>query len=109
MKQRIEILKWEEDITLKNVDHFRKAVLELLELNASQFILDLEKVKYVNSSALGIIADSVMKSKKNGKELVISGIDANIEEIFNIVKFSTFMKLFKKLDNAVAFFEENTV
>jgi anti-sigma B factor antagonist len=103
----IEILVWDEDITLKNTEKFRKAMKEFVEGKAECMILNIGNVKYINSAGLGIIADSVMTARKMHKELVIAELQDSIKEIFQIVKFSSFIKLFVTEKEAIGYFEES--
>lgn len=105
-KNSVDILEVKAEITIKNSDIFRTAMQKFLESPRSSFILDLEEVSYLNSSALGIIADTAIKLKKGNKELILAGIKPPIDEIFDIVKFHTFMELFQSLEDAMQYYSE---
>lgn len=100
----IEVLRWKENITLKNIEQFRDTMDQLVEDGHEFLILNLEQTNYINSAGLGIIADSVMHSRKNHKELVITGIEEAVREIFTIVKFTSFMKIFDSEQEAIDYF-----
>ncbi|WP_409343033.1 STAS domain-containing protein [Paenibacillus sp. MBLB4367] len=104
-RDNIRVLWWDKDITLKNIDDFRLAVWKLLDSDEAHLVLDLRQVAYINSSALGVVADAVLQGRRHQKQLVITGIEPTVYEIFNIVKFGTFIKLFKQLDDAVAYIQ----
>lgn len=99
-KGKVDIIEVVDEITIKNVDVFRIHMKRFLDEPSHQLIVDLEKVSYMNSSALGIIADAAMKAKKSKKELVIAGVKPPLEEIFEIVKFNSFLELFTSLQAA---------
>jgi anti-sigma B factor antagonist len=103
----IHVFTWNEDITLNNTEQFRKAMAKLIEEPADHLILNMEQVKYINSAGLGIIADGVMTARKQQKELVVAGVQGSLQEIFHIVKFSSFIKLFKTEKEAIHYFVEN--
>ncbi|NUK31754.1 STAS domain-containing protein [Parageobacillus sp. VR-IP] len=103
----IHVFTWNEDITLNNTEQFRKAMAKLIEEPADHLILNMEQVKYINSAGLGIIADGVMTARKQQKELVVAGVQGSLQEIFRIVKFSSFIKLFKTEKEAIHYFVEN--
>ncbi|WP_456279176.1 STAS domain-containing protein [Bacillus sp. AK128] len=105
-KDLVKVLKIEEEITIKNNEQFKLNMSKFLVESGPYMVLDLDQVKYLNSSALGIIADTAMKARKDEKELVISGVKPPINEIFKIVKFETFMSLFTNLDDAVNYFHK---
>ncbi|MER2105761.1 MAG: STAS domain-containing protein [Solibacillus sp.] len=94
----------EHEITIKNMVIFQKNMDKFLLQSKKFMILNLQKVKYLNNSALKIIASAAITAKKNDKELVIVGIRPPIDEIFEIVKFSNFMELFATYDEAIAYF-----
>jgi anti-sigma B factor antagonist len=67
--------------------------------------LELTDVAYLNSAALGVIADAVLSAGRADKELVIAGIQSTVGEIFQIVHFSTFMKIFIQVEDAYTYFQ----
>lgn len=107
LNEKTYVLEWNENITLKNVELFRQEMNKLLNYNAKQLMLDLVETSYINSAGLGIIAESVIQARRNNKELVIANIQPSIHEIFSIVKFSTFIKLFESKEEAIQHFEGN--
>lgn len=102
---QVSLLKWEEDVTLKNIGSFKNAMNELLQLDGKQLLLLLQDVQYVNSGALGVIADSVMTARKNHKELVVVATEQSVREIFNIVKFGSFIRIFNTKEEGLQYFE----
>ncbi len=101
----IQVLEWKENITLKNIELFRQDMNNLLNQDSQNLILNLAETTYINSAGLGIIAESVVQAKRNNKELVISNMEDSIKEIFSIVKFSSFMKLFEVEEEAIEYFQ----
>lgn len=97
---KIQLLNWNIDVTLKNVDDFRRAIQKLLESESTGLVLELTDVSYLNSAALGVVADAVLTAGRMGKELVIAGVQSTVGEIFEIVHFSTLMKIFLELNDA---------
>jgi len=104
--ERVATLRWQEDITLKNAEAFRLKMKEWLEVEQAALLLDLSDVAYLNSVALSIIADSVIQARRKQKELVIAGIQPTIQELFAIVKFDTFIKLFPEKLQAYTYFDQ---
>ncbi|MRN51426.1 STAS domain-containing protein [Paenibacillus monticola] len=105
VNENIQLLNWGKDVTLKNVDEFRMAIWKLLESDQSELILELTDVAYLNSAALGVIADAVLSAGRSDKELVLAGIQSTVGEIFQIVHFSTFMKIFIEVNDAYTYFD----
>lgn len=106
-EEDIQVLEWRENITLKNADQFRQEMENFLKLSQDKLILNLAHTNYINSAGLGIIAESVMKAKRSQRELVVSDIQQSVKEIFSIVKFASFMKLFESEKEAREYFQDH--
>ncbi|KEF40053.1 anti-anti-sigma regulatory factor (antagonist of anti-sigma factor) [Schinkia azotoformans MEV2011] len=104
---QVILLTWEDDITLRNNASFKDTMKELVKSDSKQLLLYLEGVQYLNSGALGVIADSVMEARKYQKELVVVATQNSVKEIFNIVKFGSFIKLFDSKEEALQFFKRD--
>ncbi|BAU29918.1 anti-sigma B factor antagonist [Aneurinibacillus soli] len=100
----VAILHWEQDVRIDTVDGFKQAVWELREQAQKQLILDLQGVQYLNSLSLGIISETVVSARRQEKEMVVAGISETVAEIFTIVKFHKFIRLFKQREEALAYF-----
>lgn len=102
--EKVILLKWEDDVTLRNIEDFKTAMNKLIHSDSRELVLNFKEVQYVNSAALGAIADSVMSARKNKKELVIVEIQPPVQEIFNIVKFGSFIKFFDTEEDAFEYY-----
>ena len=103
----IQVFEWSENITLKNVEQFRQDMEKFIHYDVEHLILNLANTNYINSAGLGIIADSVMQARKSQKELVIAEIQQSVKDIFTIVKFTSFMKVFESEIEAIKYFGES--
>ncbi|WP_066059394.1 STAS domain-containing protein [Robertmurraya korlensis] len=94
---------WNQDVTLKTADSFREELLTFIQMKNNKLILSLKEVEYINSSGLGVIADAVIQARKQGKELVVANIQDPISEIFEIVKFGSFIHFFATVEEATQY------
>ena len=104
---QVILLTWEEDITLRNNASFKDTVRELVNSDSDKLLLCLQGVQYLNSGALGVIADSVMEARKNQKELVVVATQSSVKEIFYIVKFGSFIKIFDSKEEGLQYFKRD--
>lgn len=104
-----DLLKIEEELTIQNTEAFKTAMAEFIQSPKKQLVLDLSGVNYINSSSLGTIAHSVMSARKAQKDLILCGVQASLEEIFEIVKFKSFMNLFPTIEEAKRYFEQEKI
>lgn len=101
MADRIAVFEQEQNISVKEVAAFRIRIAEFLKQDADYFIINLEKVSYMNSAALGIIADTVIKVKEQNKKCILAGVQPTVEKVFRIVRFEKFVEYYPTYEAAV--------
>ncbi len=106
VREEIITYNWNQDVTLNTADLFREELLAFIQSSNKKLILSLTGVAYINSAGLGVVADAVMQARKQGKELVVANIQGTISEIFEIVKFGSFIHLFATEEEATQFLKE---
>lgn len=80
---------------------------ELIEKEKTNVVVDLGKVKFMNSSGLGMLIGALTTMKKAGGDLRIANPTDKIESLLIITKLITVFKHFKTLDEAIASYQEN--
>jgi len=63
-----------------------KEVFNYLNQNYYRIVFDLSELTHTNSSGIGFFMRTLTKSRIMGGELVIIGINGNVEKIFSISK-----------------------
>jgi anti-sigma B factor antagonist len=85
-------------------DELKNAIQELNGLNNTKLVIDLEKVLYLNSVALGtLVATHTHYTKGNGK-VKLCGITQNIENIFVITKLTLVFEVYESQAEALSSF-----
>lgn len=79
---------------------------DLIENDKTNVIVDLGKVKFMNSSGLGMLIGALTTMKKAGGDLRIANATDKIESLLIITKLITVFKHYKTLDEAAASFQE---
>ncbi|MCG2589328.1 STAS domain-containing protein [Rhodohalobacter sulfatireducens] len=80
---------------------------ELIEKDKTNVVVDLGKVKFMNSSGLGMLIGALTTMKKAGGDLRIANPTDKIESLLIITKLITVFKHYKTLDEAIASYQEN--
>lgn len=80
---------------------------ELIEKNNTNVVVNLSKVKFMNSSGLGMMIGALTTMRKAGGDLRIANATDKIESLLIITKLITVFKHYKSLDEAVDSFKEN--
>jgi anti-sigma B factor antagonist len=85
---------------------FRDELHKLIEQGKKEVVVDLGKVKFMNSSGLGILIGGLTTMKNAGGELVICQADKKIESLLMVTQLIKVFNHFRTLDQAVAHFEK---
>ncbi|MEL7832595.1 STAS domain-containing protein [Fodinibius sp. Rm-B-1B1-1] len=80
---------------------------ELIEEDQTNVIADLGKVKFMNSSGLGMLIGGLTTMRKAGGDLRIANATDKIESLLVITKLITVFKHFKSLEEAVKSYGES--
>jgi anti-sigma B factor antagonist len=79
----------------------------LIENDKTNVVVDLGKVKFMNSSGLGMLIGALTTMKKAGGDLRIANATDKIESLLIITKLITVFKHYKTLDEAIVSYQEN--
>lgn len=81
---------------------------ELIEDGKTNVVADLGKVKFMNSSGLGMLIGGLTTMRKAGGDLRIANATDKIESLLVVTKLITVFKHYKTLDKATdSYSEEN--
>jgi anti-sigma B factor antagonist len=80
---------------------------ELIEKDQTNIIVDLGKVKFMNSSGLGMLIGGLTTMRKAGGDLRLANATDKIESLLVITKLITVFKNYKSLDEAVESFSSS--
>ncbi len=80
---------------------------ELIDQGKKNVVVNLSKVKFMNSSGLGMLIGGLTTLRKAGGDLRIANASDKIESLLMVTKLITVFKHFRSVDEAVASFEEN--
>jgi len=75
---------------------------ELTTQNCSQWIIDLEKLIYMNSSGLNTLIQLLTKARVAGGEAVLFNMNKKINELILITKLHTLFKVAESREDALA-------
>ena len=79
----------------------------LIDVDKTNVIVDLSKVKFMNSSGLGMLIGGLTTMKKAGGDLRIANAADKIQSLLVVTKLITVFKHFHSVDDAVASYKED--
>ncbi|MFQ5676442.1 MAG: STAS domain-containing protein [bacterium] len=80
-------------------------VKELAENNVGKVVIDLGKVKWMNSSGLGTLIGSMTTLKNSGGELKLANVTEKVQSLFMITKLVTIFETHDDVEAAVNSFK----
>ena len=83
----------------------RDKIYNLLQDGVTKVVLDLGKVKWINSSGLGTLIAAMTSVKNKGGELKLANITDKVESLFMITQLIKVFKTYESTDRAVASFK----
>lgn len=87
-----------------DADAFDEIVKTLIHEGCKNVIVHMDKVKWVNSTGLGILISGYTTLKKNGGELKLLKVSDRIENIFIVSKLFTVFESYQDEDEAIQSF-----
>jgi anti-sigma B factor antagonist len=88
----------------EETDELRNAVADFVEQGTKKLIIDLSKVTYLNSTAIGVLVSAHTTFSKNGGHVKVCGINKNINNIFVITKLTLVFDVAETREDAVKAF-----
>ena len=68
---------------------------------APKFIIDLKKVPFINSSALGILLNIYKHVDYLKGRMVFAGLNADVENLMEITKLTSIFEIFRSVEEAM--------
>ncbi len=82
-------------------DELRSSLKELSEQGINAAIIDLEKVTYLNSTALGVLISAHASFAKRDAKIILANVAKSIENIFVITKLTLVFPIFETIEEAI--------
>jgi len=87
-----------------DAEAFNEVLRTLMHEGIRNFIVNMEKVRWVNSTGLGILISGYTTVKRSGGELKLLKVSERIENIFIVSKLYTVFESYEDEDQAVQSF-----
>lgn len=89
----------------EETDELRNAVADYVEQGTKKLVIDLSKVTYLNSTAIGVLVSAHTTFSKNKGRVKLCGINKNINNIFVITKLTLVFDVMESREDAIKAFE----
>jgi anti-sigma B factor antagonist len=93
-----------EELDAGNAGEFKREIAPLLEANA-KVVLDLTRLRFVDSSGLGAFISCLRKLNAKGGDLKLSGMSKQVRAVFELVRMHRVFDILATKEDAVRAFE----
>lgn len=105
-KLEIKVLQIKENVSTMNDASFRELLLEHSTDGVCPYVvLDLTRMRFINSSGLGAIANMAMRLRKLMGELVIVSENRELTQVFEVTKLDQTLNIVPTMDEAEGYFK----
>jgi anti-sigma B factor antagonist len=78
----------------------------LSEEGQHKIVMELSELKYMNSTGLNVLINILSKSRKNGGDLIISGVSKKVQELLLVTKLNSVFNVTDTTEEALAKFND---
>lgn len=93
-----------EELDANNAGEFRRAIAPLLEEH-DKVVLDLSRLRFVDSSGLGAFISCLRKLNARGGDLKLAGMSSQVRAVFELVRMQRVFDILPTAGDAVRAFE----
>jgi anti-sigma B factor antagonist len=93
-----------EELEAGNVGEFKRDIAALLEAHR-KVVLDLSRLRFVDSSGLGAFVSCLRKLNAKGGDLKLCGMSKQVRGVFELVRMHRIFDIFATREEAVRAFE----
>ncbi|HON11488.1 MAG: STAS domain-containing protein [Fibrobacter sp.] len=101
-KANAKLIRFIGDLDATNVETVLEKVCSLLNEGINNLVADFQKLRYVNSTGLGILLHFSKSAKEKGGSFKIANINENVYEIIEIIGATSLLEIYDELDEAIA-------
>jgi len=79
--------------TFTDYPAFRRLVSDILERPVSGYVIDLEKVEFIDSAGLGMLLLARDEADRKGRSVELRGPQGQVKRVLNVARFGTLFNI----------------
>jgi anti-anti-sigma factor len=96
-----KIVRFVGDLDATNVEFVLDKICNLMNEGYINIVADFQKLRYVNSTGLGVLLHFNKSAKEKNGSFKIANVNENVYEIIEIIGATSLLEIFDELDEAV--------
>jgi len=101
-KPDAKIVEFVGDLDATNVENVLEKIVALMNDGFIHIVADFEKLRYVNSTGLGILLHFSKMAKEKGGCFKIANVNEHVYEIIEIIGATTLLEIYENVEEAVS-------
>ena len=90
------------DIDMKTSPEVRAAILDLYEKRGQErVVLDLQGVKYIDSSGVAILVEGLQEAKKRKARFILTGLNEAPRHVLDLTRLTSVFEITQTVDEAL--------
>ena len=97
-----QLIRFVGDLDATNVETVLEKICNLFNEGKVLIVADFKKLRYVNSTGLGILLHLSKSAKEKGGSFKIANVNENVFEIIEIIGATSLLEIYDAVDEALA-------
>lgn len=97
---KLPVIELEGEVDVYTAPQLKQQMINLLESGAKQMIIDLSKVEYLDSTALGVLIGGLKRMRETDGNMVLVCPSARIRRVFEITGLDKIFDIYNTADEA---------
>ncbi|HID56329.1 TPA: anti-sigma factor antagonist [Candidatus Poribacteria bacterium] len=97
----VQVIKVVQDLDNYGAADLEKELKDLIGSKKYKLVVDLSKVNYVNSTAVGMLVGMAKQAKRKGGDLKVCGLKDRIRKTFDLLGASKVLEIFDTEESAI--------
>jgi anti-sigma B factor antagonist len=103
-RSNAQIIRFTGDLDATNVESVLDRICNLVNEGKVMIVADFKKLRYVNSTGLGILLHLSKSAREKGGSFKIANVNENVYEIIEIIGATSLLDIYDTVDEALASF-----
>ena len=97
-----QIVRPAGEIDLAVAASFNERLVELLDAGKKYLVLDLARVRFLDSTALGVLLSGQRRAQAAGGSIALAAIDTNMKRVFEVTGLTSVFGVYPSVDDALS-------
>ena len=96
----------EERLDAHNSGDLKNQMLKLFEEGKNNLVVDMQAVRFVDSSGLGALVSGFKNASSRNGSLKLTGLQLQVKSMFELTRLHRVFEIFNDIDEALASFQQ---